>query len=143
MIGWRVVGWVARRFPVEQIGPDECPLMFRWTLSSGRAGKLLLHLFPANVEDLHYHDHPRPFVTLVLVGRYTDLTPDGTDELRQGMLRFRRAGHMHKTATGRMGALTLVVMGPQTREWGFLRDGRWWPFREYLDRFGGNAVRCQ
>lgn len=61
----------------EVIGPDECPIMHRWTLLDlgQRIGKLLVHHFLPNADDRAVHDHPRPFVTLVLRGGYEDLVP--------------------------------------------------------------------
>jgi hypothetical protein len=40
-----------------------------------RDRKLMVHHFLPNVEERDFHDHPRPFWTLVLRGRYFDLTP--------------------------------------------------------------------
>jgi hypothetical protein len=58
------------------------------------------------------------------------------EALRAGMIRFRSAGHAHATRAGDRGAWTIVFAGPTTRLWGFWREGHWWPFREYAERFG-------
>jgi hypothetical protein len=148
----------------EVIGQDECPLMERWEfLKIGLPGrepwfKAMIHRFPPNVTDRDPHDHPRPFVTLILAGGYlnsewTKLVPpldlgDRMQEwmttfewLSRGDLRFRRARHMHITETSEQGAWTLVVMGPMARKWGFLHDGKWLPWKKYVERYGG-VVRC-
>lgn len=65
----------------ERVGPPECPLFMRWTLLAPRVRgsvpfKLLLHHFMPERQDADTpHDHPRPFVTLVLRGGYDDLVP--------------------------------------------------------------------
>lgn len=59
----------------EQIGPPACPIMYRRTLWAGRAGKLLLHRFMPNADDVAPHDHPRPFLTIVYQGGYVDVQP--------------------------------------------------------------------
>ena len=64
------------------------------------------------------------------------------DRLRAPAIRRRRAEHAHMTRTGNDGALTLVVMGPEVRPWGFWREGRWWAFREF-ERVFGFTWRCE
>lgn len=81
----------------EKIGAPDCPLILRWTIVAAgkpttspeqeafpllrlpkwltRDRKLMVHHFMPNVEDRDCHDHPRPFWTLVLRGRYFDLVP--------------------------------------------------------------------
>lgn len=140
---------IARRLPeAEVIGAPDCPLMVRWTILSGRAGKLLLHWFVPEARDPDPHDHPRSFVTFVFRGGYRDLTPSRAKDafdveyVYAPAFRFRRAAHAHITVAGPKGAWSLVVMGPERRAWGFFREGRWWQFREYEDRFG-MAFRCE
>jgi hypothetical protein len=176
--------WLRRRPfpPAEQIGPPECPILNRWTLIGGATGsassslKLMVHHFLPNRDDRDVHDHPRPFLTLVLWGGYDDLVPcpdcdgsgygdpeyvEGTnvpllhgcpicrgegvvvgDRMRPGMLKRRLAHHRHRTRVGEGGCWTLVLMGPLRRPWGFWREGKWWPWREYEDRFGF-GMRCE
>ena len=130
--------------------------------------KLMVHYFEPNVEDRDPHDHPRGFWTLVLRGRYLDLVPcglcDGSgrhrgtdggdlcsnclgdgliigDVMKAGTIRYRPAKHTHITQSGPKGAWTLILMGPFERSWGFLRNSKWWPFKEYEAEFGF-AMRC-
>lgn len=63
------------------------------------------------------------------------------DEVRAPAIRFRSAEHTHTTIAGPEGAWTLVLMGPKRKPWGFLRDGRWWLWRQYEERFG-HGFRC-
>lgn len=137
----------------ELIGPPECPLFYRWTLLAPRLRgsvpfKVMVHRFlPDRMDADVPHDHPRSFVTVCLCGGYDDLTLSGgklvvTDVLRAGSVRYRRADHAHMTRTDSRGAWTVVVMGPEVRAWGFWRDGRWWPFREF-ERVFGFAWRCE
>lgn len=134
---------------------------------ANRGFKLLLHHFLPNADDRDTHDHPRSFVTIVLRGSYEDLVPcrppsdggcggtgtwecpfcdgDGLEvgeRMRSGMIRFRSATHTHRTRVGPEGCWTLVIMGPLRRPWGFWRLGRWWPWREYEERFGF-GMRCE
>lgn len=69
----RLLSWLRP----EQVGPPDCPIMFRWTLlgSSGARHRLMLHWFPPHSDDRDVHDHPCDFTTLVLQGGYDDLVP--------------------------------------------------------------------
>lgn len=133
----------------EVIGVPECPLMHRWTLLGEPTWpgkwplKVMVHHFLPTQRDRDPHDHPRSFVTLVLLGGYDDIQPTGTvDRVRAPAVRFRPAEHAHITVAGKRGAWTLVVMGPKRRAWGFFRNGRWWPCKRYEDEFGLD-FRCE
>lgn len=119
--------------------------MYRWTLMDGPI-KILVHHFLPNGDDPDPHDHPRSFVTFILAGDYIDESvEDGVlhyEHMERGALRLRRAKHMHRTLVGERGCWTIVVMGPISRRWGFLWDGRWWPWKKYLDERGDVATRC-
>jgi hypothetical protein len=182
-----VTGLIPRR---EVIGPQECPLFYRWTLLAPRIRgrvpfKLMVHRFLPNRTDADVpHDHPRSFLTVVLRGGYVDWIvcprcrgrlfvpepgigwerarhtgefraclwcrddlnmPCGVvvgEQLRAPAVRFRHAEHAHMTETHDRGAWTVVVMGPESRRWGFWRRGEWWPFREFEQRFGF-TWRCE
>lgn len=140
----------------EYIGQPECPLMVRWTVAApfkGRFGKITIHYFPPEASDPDPHDHPAPFVTFILRGRYLDTawvrycgqTVPTQQLVEAGQIRYRRAGHTHTTTTGRHGAWTLVVMGPKIREWGFIRPSEghtWWHWKKYVKHFPGE-MRCE
>ncbi len=128
----------------EEIGPPECPIMYRRTLLDlgKRVGKVLWHEFMPGASDEAHHDHPRSFLTIVLRGGYDDVREDGlVDHVYAPTIRFRRATDAHITQVGPKGATTIVLMGPLRREWGFFRDGRWYPWRTFERLFGLNW-RC-
>lgn len=126
----------------EIIGPEACPIMRRRTLFASKWLKVLWHEFMPNASDRSHHDHPRSFVTLMLRGDYFDVQPDETvDHVCAPTIRVRPAEHAHITEVGPRGAKTLVVMGPLRREWGFYRDGKWYPWRVFERMFGLNW-RC-
>lgn len=137
-----------KAFVTEVIGQDECPMMLRWTiLAPGKPPlfKVLVHYFPPNVSDRDPHDHPRSFLTFILRGSYFNVEWHGEEQelelLSRGAIRYRPAEHTHIVETGDEGAWTLVIMGPEIRKWGFLRNGRWLPWKRYVEWYGG-VVRC-
>lgn len=125
--------------------------MVRWTVVKFPfgLGKLLVHHFPPNVTDRDPHDHPSPFITLIVKGgyfnteweKYGEKTVPTVEWLGRGALRYRPAAHMHITTTDQRGSWSVVLMGPKTRAWGFLRNGVWMAWKPYVERFGG-VVRC-
>ena len=75
----------------------------RWRLWRGRFFSVCLHRFMAPDESECAHDHPWPFVSLVLWGGYVEeVWPDGdsaaAERVRRGFCRSRRA--TRSTATG-------------------------------------------
>lgn len=135
----------------EIIGPLACPILGRRTLVDfgPKVGKVLWHRFLPNASDKDQHDHPRSFLTIMLRGSYLDISLAKVeerehshrlgvvyDEVRAPAVRFRPATHAHITKVGPKGATTLVIMGPLRREWGFWRDKKWWPWRDYERKYG-------
>ncbi len=122
----------------QYIGPEECPYMRRWLIQN-RWGTLRLHHFLRSDDERALHDHPRWFITLVIKGKYTDVTAKGRDELHWFSVRFRPARHIHRVETD--GAWTLVITGPWERHWGFWNNGVFSRWKAFLGEHGFAA--CQ
>lgn len=108
----------------------------RYCLIGGRFGQIALHVFHrSDADDLH--DHPWPFVSIILWRGYIEQTPEGRWRKRPGMLLFRRPEHRHRVELidGKK-AVTLVFMGPYVREWGFITAKGWQQWREYFRQKG-------
>lgn len=172
----RLRAWLREPFIV---GPDECPIMYRWAVIGGasptskpllfpgfKRWTLKVHHFMPNRDDRDVHDHPWPFLTVVLAGGYEDLVPcpacegsrveawgddccaacEGTglivgDLMRAGMARWRGPDHAHRTRTGPSGAWTLVITGNRLdRPWGFFPAGTKVRWDEYIELHGSG--RC-
>lgn len=116
--------------------------------------------FPFNVtlhkivksDDPIFHDHPWPYMTIVLKGGYWEHTPVFNHEGKKiaefsawrgpGSVILRKAGEYHwlemDPSVGP--ATTLFFMGPQQREWGFLVDKtkaktQWIQWENYLTNY--------
>lgn len=107
----------------ERLGLPQCPYLIRWRFELRGIGSLRVHHWLGPDDDRAFHDHPWPFITLVLKGGYEDRNPDGTDRLRAGSVRYRPALHRHTVVPGKSGAWTFMVTGNRARTWGFWRDG--------------------
>ena len=114
------------RQPHQIINNSQHPYLQRWyLLPRNRRLNIYLHRFVASDDPVGLHDHPWWFASLILHGRYTEITTSATTVRRRGSIGVRRATHRHRVclprdAHGReISCLTIIVTGPHIREWGF------------------------
>ena len=93
---------------------------------------IFLHNFhKGDLDDLH--DHPWPFITVILKGGYWEHTPDGRFWRGAGTIRVARCHSLHRVELEPgVDVWTLFVPGPKLRDWGFLRKGEWVQHEQYL-----------
>lgn len=137
---------IQRLFRYETMtGAGQCPTyMERWTILAAFGCALYLHHFLGDDWSRDPHDHPRRFVSLGLKGWYFEDVFDsagkllGTRKYQAPWLRTFPANHIHRIRAKECGnAWTLVLVFPKARGWGFIQDGKWIPFRDYV--FGGKS----
>lgn len=104
-------------------GLPECPYFRKWVIDFGPFA-IRLHRWYSDDDHRAMHDHPYWFVTLVLRGGYTDVSPDGIDRLSAGDARFRPAEYRHSVQNVRPNTWTLLVSGRPWRRWGFWVGGK-------------------
>lgn len=96
-----------------------------------------LHHWLAPDDARAFHDHPWGFVTFVLRGSYTDVSPGVVDHLNAFAVRVRHAQHQHTVHPDPVkGAWTLVITGPIVRDWGFWVQGRFRKANKYFSSHG-------
>lgn len=116
--------------------------------------------FPFNItfhkivksDDPIFHDHPWPYITIILKGGYWEHTPLFNDQGKKfaefstwhgpGSIIKRSAKEFHWIELdSEVGpATTLFIMGPKQREWGFLigktnTKTQWIQWKNYLDNY--------
>jgi len=116
----------------ESRGDGDSPYLTRY--ASPRLGpfRVCLHVFHRSDAD-ELHDHPWGFASLLLWRGYVEQTPQGRKRKWPGMILFRRATHSHRVELidGKR-AVSLVVMGPRRREWGFFTPQGWQQWKAYF-----------
>ncbi len=122
------------------IGRRSSPLMTRWTLLRTPWFTVKVHRFHRS-DPSCLHDHPWPFVSLILVGGYWEENTLGEAAwYGPGHFLVRSAEWKHRVILG-VGAdhrsiepLTLVITGRRVREWGFWTKALGWiPWFNFTD----------
>lgn len=123
---------------------------WRWTfVDTGYITRLHLVKTPWFAVCLHWlnhpdpepypHDHPVSFLSLILRGEYTERRGEEGNSWRTFRLgdrrrrwwNFVRATDVHSIIMVKRGTLTLALMGPKVREWGFHTPSGWQSRRDY------------
>lgn len=126
-------------------GNGACPVYLeRWVLGEFLGRGAYLHHFIGDDWAVDPHDHPRRFISIGLKGWYFEdvFNADGShkDTLRFESPWFRSfpAEHLHRVRAAECGdCWTLVIVLPKSRRWGFVQDGKWIGFKDYV--FGGKS----
>jgi hypothetical protein len=143
-------------------GNGVCPIYLeRWTLLELFGCAVYLHRFLGDDWAKDPHDHPRRFISIGLWGWYwedmfrpaqrLDVEAAAREEgvpavdvtelihsKRYSAPWFRSfpAEHLHRVRASECGnTWTLVIVLPKSRRWGFVQDGKWVAFKDYV--FGG------
>jgi hypothetical protein len=102
----------------KKLGLPECPYLIRWVAGTP-FGSTRLHHWRGSDDLRNTHDHPWWFFTIVLWGGYWDITEDGAQRMRAGSFAFRPALHRHSVKVDQGGCWTIMICGPEIRDWGF------------------------
>lgn len=80
-----------------------------------------------------HHDHPVTFLSLVLRGGYSEVRVRGEQVWAptHHWWNFIRATDKHTIVSVRPSTVTLCLMGPKVREWGYHTDKGWVYWRDY------------
>ena len=134
LVNWlakQMTGVVMSRSPDQEIGPKVSPYMLRWILWRKEwLGGVYLHIFLEDDDDRALHDHPFPSLSFVLDGTMREVyaekgyPPQDSRQhsvrmIRKGDIVPRRASFSHRIELLSDTAVTLFVIGPHIREWGF------------------------
>lgn len=119
----------------EKLGVTGCEYLVRWRFETPW-GSIRLHHWIGPDDDRARHDHPWSFVTFVLRGGYTDLSPAGDQHLKAPAVQYRNAEHQHTVVPDSGGAWTIIVTGPKIRSWGFWVAGKFKKANKYFLTYG-------
>lgn len=131
------------RRPHQVIRCERGDYLHRWFLiPQNRWVNVYLHRFIGSDDPPALHNHPWPFLSLLISGAYFDVTEHGARWRGPGSLAYRPAYHRHRVELLRDDAgrerpcLSVVITGAHQQGWGFFcpqPDGRWRfiPWRDF------------
>lgn len=128
-------------FRKKVIGAASDPLLVRYILFRCAAFGIFIHHLMRSDHDRALHDHPWPFISIVLKGGYLevhDQTIDGSTFIQyhgRGSVLVRPAEWRHRFML-ESPAWALVIVGRRARPWGFFTPGGWCWWRKYDDSLG-------
>jgi hypothetical protein len=119
----------------EALGLPGCPYLYRWTLILF-GYSIRLHHWIKSDDRRYFHDHSCDLISIIIKGKYKNVTPDGTFEARAWRPRKMKATVRHYLDIPKEGAWTVILCGKPYHKWGFYVNGvKWRPLR-YFHKFG-------
>lgn len=122
------------------IGQQNNPMLKRWRLLQTPLFGLYIHFIYREDFDQVPHDHPWRFWSFVIRGGYTEsLWPDARvphavqNTIKRGRLRYFPLGAAHRITFVKPKTITLVLVGPKCRTWGFWDGQRFTDYRDALN----------
>jgi len=125
----------------ERLGREECPYMRRWVFNF-YFFSIRIHQWYRSDDKRYMHNHGFNFLTVVLKGGYTDVSPIGIlgvehhDVMSVGSIRYRKADHTHYVGWPKRGTITILFCGRKIQNWGFLVKGKFMRPLRFFSRYG-------
>lgn len=113
---------------------DDQPYLTRLIVFRCWLFSLMVHWFEDG-DDECLHDHPWPFMSVILKGGYWEVTDEGRKWYGAGSVLFRPATWKHRIelAPG-LKAVSVVLTGRRIRSWGFFTKFGWLHHTRYSYR---------
>ncbi len=113
------------------IGPENNPYLTRYIVVRFDSWGIYLHKLWRSDYERALHDHPWPFVSLLIRRGYSEVTEQGTKFHPVGSVLRRPAEWRHRVIIHGKPAWSLVFVGRRIRKWGFWLNGAWCWWRKY------------
>lgn len=133
-IAERLIGLIAKPFHFqrikghcyEKLGPylDRFYILGDYRRTSWLGFNIYLHHIWRSDIERDLHDHPWSFISLILTGRYEEVTPADCRVFSAGSILLRPAEWQHRLVLSRP-MWTLVFSFKKRRSWGFHTDLGW------------------
>lgn len=119
----------------EKLGLPRCPYLYRWTLIVF-GYSIRLHHWIKSDDRRFFHDHSCDLISIIIKGRYKNVTPEGAFEARAWRPRKMKATQRHYLDIPKEGAWTIIFCSRPYHKWGFyVKDHKWRPLR-YFHKYG-------
>jgi hypothetical protein len=119
----------------EKLGNPNCPYLYRWTLLFF-GYSIRLHHWIKSDDRRHFHDHSCDLISIIIKGKYKNVTPNGSIDAIAWKPRKMKAKDKHYLDIPKEGAWTILLCGRPYHKWGFyVNNHKWRPLR-YFSKFG-------
>ena len=119
----------------EKLGYEKNPYLIRWTLIFF-GYSLRLHHWIKSDDNRFFHDHSCDLISIVVNGRYTNVTPAGEFPVKAISIWKAKAKNRHWLKIPPEGAWTILLCGRPYHKWGFYVDGHKWRPLRYFHKYG-------
>jgi len=120
--------------PIKEIRAQDGTLHFRrWRVLSTPWFNLYVHAIYRSDEDMHMHDHPWDFISVILKGGYIENVLHSTRAFKPGDINVHKAEDVHKLTLLTSPTWTFVLTGRSRRVWGYLVGNDWVDSNTYRD----------
>lgn len=116
--------------PCDSLADGDGDYMRRYYVSQDPGSSVRLHHIIRSDPGVILHDHPWDFVSLILAGGYTEVTPDGETRYEAPCVLVRKAEQPHRLIIDG-DAWTFIACGTVRRRWGFHTPAGWMHWRSY------------
>jgi hypothetical protein len=119
----------------EKLGEPENPYLVRWTFLFFNYS-IRIHHWIRSDDTRYSHDHACDFLSIILKGHYSNVTPNGIYDVKAGSFWFSKADKQHYLKVPPCGAWTILFCSRPYRKWGFwVNEHKVRPLA-YFSRFG-------
>jgi len=127
----------------EALGRPECPYLYRWTIII-LGFSIRLHRWIRSDDKRYFHDHSCDFLSIILKGKYTNVTPNGMFTVKAGSYWWSKGSNRHYLDIPKGGAWTLLFCTRPYRKWYFwITETRKLRPLEYFHRYKIPPCDCQ
>ena len=119
----------------EVLGNKDLPYLIRWTfIFFGYS--LRIHHWLKSDDRRFFHDHSCNLISIIIKGKYKNITPNGIFEAKAWKPRYMNALDQHYLDIPKEGAWTILLCSRPYHKWGFyVNNHKWRPLR-YFHKYG-------
>jgi len=119
----------------ESLGDPNYPYLYRWMIIFF-GFSIRLHHWIKSDDRRFFHDHSCNFISIVLKGKYKNVTPEGIFNIQAPSIWQSNATKRHYLDIPKEGAWTLLFCSRPIQKWGFfVNNHKWRPLR-YFSKYG-------
>ncbi|UYY77764.1 hypothetical protein [Sphingomonas sp. R1] len=112
-----------------------------WIVPRNEQQNVYLHEILRDDDDRALHDHPWANTSMLLIGRYREITPEGAFIREPGSIVHRPAEALHRLELiDSEPCVSLFFTGPKVREWGFACPSGWVHWRDFTGGENGELI---